>query len=66
MNKINRQAGILVREVLLFRKANGLDDWPCVIGGGEFLSDNVQIYLIFNTDLKILILHRMILHTHCL
>ena len=37
--------------MLQFRKASRLGDWPCIISGGESLFDNdVQIYLIFNTD----------------
>lgn len=28
-----RQAGVLIREVVKFRKDAGHDDWPCVIGG---------------------------------
>lgn len=31
---IVRQAGILQREVLRFRSRLGLDEWPCIIGGG--------------------------------
>jgi hypothetical protein len=30
-----RQAAILTREVVRFRSELGLNDWPCVIAGGD-------------------------------
>lgn len=40
-----RQAGILVREVLKFRKDSGYDDWPCIINGGKFIFPDIINYL---------------------
>ena len=30
-----RQAALLMREVRNFQEAHGLQDWPCLVAGGE-------------------------------